>query len=54
MFIVVERHSSSTSTDSGLHLQEKIKGNWPLKGLSKSIILVIYSLTFDYYFIYII
>jgi len=32
MFIVVERQSSSTSTDSGLHIQEKIKG------LSKSII----------------
>lgn len=26
MFTVVERQSSSTSTDSGLHLQEKIKG----------------------------
>lgn len=34
MFTVVERQSSSTSTDSGLHLQEKIKGDWPLKSLS--------------------
>jgi hypothetical protein len=37
MPIVVERQSSSTSTDSGLHLQEKIKVDWPFKNLSKSI-----------------
>jgi len=31
---IVERQSSSTSTDSGLHLQEKIKVDWPFKNLS--------------------
>lgn len=35
MVTAVERQSSSTSTDSGLHLQEKVKGEaWPLKCLS--------------------
>lgn len=38
MVIVVERQSSSTSTDSGLHLQEKIKGDWPLKSLSMQLL----------------
>lgn len=38
MILVVERQSSSTSTDSGLHLQEKNKNDWPVKSLSMSII----------------
>lgn len=50
MFVVVERQSSSTSTDSGLHLQEKIKGEaWPLKSFSMftSVFLVLYLIDYD-------
>lgn len=43
MFAAVERQSSSTSTDSGLHLQEKVKGEaWPLKCFSMFIFLILY------------
>lgn len=34
MILVIERQSSSTSTDSGLHLQEKNKIDWPNNNLS--------------------
>lgn len=42
MSLVVERQSSSTSTDSGLHLQEKVKVDWPFKNLSMSIFVTHY------------
>jgi hypothetical protein len=34
IFIDGGRQSSSTSTDSGLHIQEKIICDWPIKSLS--------------------
>jgi len=36
LFIDGGRQSSSTSTDSGLHIQEKIIRDWPIKSLSVS------------------
>jgi len=42
IFIDGGRQSSSTSTDSGLHIHEKIICDWPIKSLSMSIIVKLY------------
>jgi len=40
------RQSSSTSTDSGLHIQEKIICDWPIKSLSVSTVVKFYIYLF--------
>jgi len=50
IFIDAGRQSSSTSTDSGLHIQEKIICDWPIKSLSVWTIIQLYYNNFNNFF----